>query len=56
MEPKVRNFFLLLNLLSFIGTLVVYFSTDRDMRLTWYFGGAAILFYMIYRFGGKGRK
>lgn len=53
MDPKIRNIFLLLFLIAFIGTFVVYFTTDKNMRLTWYFGGAAILFYLIYRFSAK---
>jgi len=50
MDPKIRNIFLLLFLLAFIGTIIVYFSSAQNMELTWYFGGAAILFYLIYRF------
>lgn len=53
MDPKIRNIFLLLFLLSFIATIVVYFSSAQDMQLTWYFGGAAIIFYLIYRFTKK---
>ena len=50
MDPKIRNIFLLLFLLAFIGTIIVYFSFEQNMKLTWYFGGSAILFYLIYRF------
>jgi hypothetical protein len=53
MDPKIRNIFLLLFLLAFLATVAVYFSSDRDMKLTWYFGGAAILCYLIYRFSKK---
>ncbi len=53
MDLKYRNIFLLLFMLAFIGTIVVYFSSNQDMRLTWYFGGAAILFYLIYRFSKR---
>jgi len=53
MDPKIRNIFLLLFLLAFIGTIVVYFSSGNDMELTWYFGGAAVIFYLIYRFTKK---
>lgn len=53
MDPKIRNIFLLLFLVAFVGTFIVYLSTDKNMKLTWYFGGAAILFYLIYRFSGK---
>lgn len=53
MDSKVRNIFLLLFMLAFLGTLVVYFSSSQNMRLTWYFGGAAILFYLIYRFSKR---
>lgn len=53
MDPKLRNLFLLLFLLSFIATITVYFYTDKDIRLTWWFGGAAIIFYLIYRFSKK---
>ncbi|WP_298650798.1 hypothetical protein [uncultured Proteiniphilum sp.] len=53
MDPKIRNIFLLLFLLAFLATVVVYFSSNQDMKLTWYFGGAAILFYLIYRFSKK---
>lgn len=56
MNPNVRNLFLLLFLLAFIATLVVYFSTDKDMQLTWYFAGAAVLFYFIYRFSKPKRR
>lgn len=50
MDPKTRNIFLLLFLLAFLGAVIVYFSYNKDMRLTWYFGGAAVIFYLIYRF------
>jgi phosphate starvation-inducible membrane PsiE len=53
MDLKYRNIFLLLFMLAFIATIVVYFSSDKDMQLTWYIGGAAILFYLIYRFSKK---
>ncbi|MDD2512802.1 MAG: hypothetical protein PHH64_04765 [Proteiniphilum sp.] len=53
MDLKHRNIFLLLFMLAFIATIVVYFSSDKDMKLTWYFGGAAILCYLIYRFSKK---
>lgn len=53
MDPKIRNIFMILFLIAFIGTLIVYFSSDKDMKLTWYFGGAAILFYLIFRFSKK---
>ncbi len=53
MDLKYRNIFLLLFMLAFIGTIVVYFSSNQNMRLTWYFGGAAILFYLIYRFSKR---
>jgi hypothetical protein len=53
MDAKIRNIFLLLFLLAFLATVVVYFSAGQDMKLTWYFGGAAILFYLIYRFSKK---
>lgn len=55
MDPKIRNLFLLLFLLAFIATIVIYFSTDKDMKLTWWSGGAAIIFYLIYRFS-KGKQ
>jgi ATP-dependent RNA helicase RhlE len=29
MDPKIRNLFLLLFLLAFIATIVIYFSTDK---------------------------
>jgi hypothetical protein len=53
MDLKYRNIFLLLFLLAFAGTIIVYFTSNRDMQLTWYFGGAAILFYLIYRFSRR---
>ncbi len=53
MDPKIRNIFMLLFLLAFIGTIIVYFSSAQNMELTWYFGGAAILFYLVYRFTKK---
>ncbi len=56
MDPKIRNIFLLIFLGAFIGTFIVYFSTEKDMRLTWMFGGVAIVSYLIYRFSGKGRR
>ena len=56
MNRNLQNLFLLLFLLAFIATLVVYFSTDKDMTLTWYFAGAAVLFYLIYRIPGKNRR
>ena len=56
MDPKYRNFFLIIFLLAFIGTFVVYFSSEKDMRLTWMFGGTAIISYLIYRFAGSGRR
>ncbi|MGI6073448.1 MAG: hypothetical protein ACOYEA_02250 [Fermentimonas sp.] len=54
MNSKIRNIILLLFLLAFIATIVVYFAFDKNMKLTWYFGGAAIALYLLYRFGGKG--
>ena len=53
MDLKYRNIFLLLFMLAFIATIVVYFSSDKDMQLTRYIGGAAILIYLIYRFSKK---
>lgn len=53
MDPKIRSIFMILFLLAFVGTIIVYFSSNKDMQLTWYFGGAAILFYLIYRFSKK---
>jgi hypothetical protein len=53
MDPKIRNIFLLLFLLAFIATFVVYFSTEKNMQMTWWFGGSAIIFYLIYRFSKK---
>jgi hypothetical protein len=53
MDAKIRNIFLLLFLFAFLATVVVYLSSGHDMKLTWYFGGAAILFYLIYRFSKK---
>lgn len=50
MDPKIRNVFMILFFLAFVGTMVVYFLPEKDMKLTWYFGGAAIFFYLIYRF------
>jgi hypothetical protein len=53
MDIKIRNIFMVLFLLAFLATIIVYFSSNQDMKLTWYFGGAAILFYLIYRFSKK---
>ncbi|MEA5130065.1 MAG: hypothetical protein VB074_18010 [Proteiniphilum sp.] len=53
MDPKIRNIFMILFLVAFVGTIIVYFSSNQNMKLTWYFGGAAILFYLIFRFGKK---
>mgnify|MGYP007011037191 CR=1 FL=1 len=53
MDPKTRNIFLILFLLAFLGTVIVYFTSAQNMKLTWYFGGAAIIFYLIYRFAKK---
>ncbi|WP_352423212.1 hypothetical protein [Proteiniphilum sp.] len=53
MDPKIRNIFMILFLIAFVGTIIVYFSSNQNMKLTWYFGGAAILFYLIFRFGKK---
>ncbi len=44
---------MILFLIAFVGTIIVYFSSNQNMKLTWYFGGAAILFYLIFRFGKK---
>jgi hypothetical protein len=44
---------MILFLVAFVGTIIVYFSSNQNMKLTWYFGGAAILFYLIFRFGKK---
>ncbi len=44
---------MILFMIAFLGTIIVYFSSNRDMKLTWYFGGAAILFYLIYRLSKK---
>ena len=56
MNLNLRNLFLLLFLLAFIATLVIYFSNDRDTHLTWYPAGAAVIFYFIYRFSKPKRK
>lgn len=53
MDSKLRNIFLLLFMLAFLATVVVYFSSKQDMKLTWYCAGAAILFYLTYRFSKK---
>lgn len=56
MSPKIRNIFLILFLLAFTGTIIVYFTSAQNMKLTWYFGGAAAIFYLVYRFGQFGKK
>lgn len=53
MGPKIRGVFMVLFMLSFLWTIIVYFSSNQDMKLTWIFGGASILFYLIYRFWKK---
>lgn len=53
MNPKLRNLFLLLFLLGFIATIVVFFSSGKDMRSTWLLGGPTIILYLIYRFSRK---
>ncbi|MCE5205714.1 MAG: hypothetical protein LLF80_06380 [Porphyromonadaceae bacterium] len=53
MDPKIRNIILLLFMLASIGTIIVYFSSAQNLELTWYFAGAAILFYLVYRFAKK---
>lgn len=44
---------MVLFMITFVATVVVYFVSQRNMILTWCFGGAAILFYLIFRFGRK---
>lgn len=53
MDPKIRNIFMVLFMIAFLATVIVYFSSHQNMKLTWYFGGAAILFYLIFRFSKK---
>lgn len=53
MDSKIRNIFLILFFIAFLATIIIYFSSNRDIKLTWYTGGAAILFYLIYRFSKK---
>lgn len=44
---------MILFMIAFVATIIVYFSSDQNMKLTWIFGGAAILFYLIFRFAKK---
>lgn len=53
MDPKIRNIFMILFMIAFVATIIVYFSSNQNMKLTWFFGGAAILFYLIFRFGKR---
>lgn len=44
---------MILFMIAFVATIIVYFSSNQNMKLTWFFGGAAILFYLIFRFGKR---
>lgn len=50
MDPKIRKIFMILFLVAVAATIIVYFVTGKDMKMTWYFGGSAIVFYLLYRF------
>ncbi len=50
MKPKTRNRFLILFLIAFIATVVIYYVSGMNIELAWYFAAAAIIFYFIYRF------
>lgn len=43
----------MLFLLFFLGTITVYFVTDKNMKLTWITGAFAIVFYFLYRFSKR---
>ena len=50
MSPKVKKVILILFLLSVIATVIIYFTTDKDITSTWIAGGVAGMFYIMYRF------
>lgn len=50
MDPKIRKIFLILFLVAVAATIAVYFITHKDVKMTWYFGGSAIILYLLYRF------
>jgi hypothetical protein len=50
MTPRVQKIFLILFLIAFAATIIIYFISDKNMRYTWFAGGSALLFYFFYRF------
>lgn len=50
MSPRVRRIILILFLVAFVATIVVYFAYDKNLLYTWYAGCVAIIFYLMYRF------
>ncbi len=50
MDPKVRKIVLILFLIAAVATIVIYFVSDNNIKLTWYTGGTAIALYLFYRF------
>ncbi len=44
---------MVLYMIAFVATVVVYFVSQRNMILTWSFAGATIVFYLIVRFSRK---
>lgn len=50
MDPRVRKIVMILFLIAAAATIVIYFTSDKNMKLTWYTGGTAIALYLFYRF------
>lgn len=46
---KNSNVLFILFMLGFLSTVVAYFASNQNIEITWYFGGATILLYLIYR-------
>ncbi len=53
MKPQLTQIFSVLFLVFVIATLVVYFSTDKNLKATWIVGICAIVLYFLYRFSKR---
>jgi hypothetical protein len=53
MNLSIRNIALVLFLLTFAVTIIVYFRFEQNMQLTWIFGGASAVCYLIFRFSKR---
>lgn len=53
MNPKLQQIFSVLFLVLVLATVVVYFATDKNMKITWIMSILAIISYFLYRFSRR---